>query len=210
MAKKLMLSPSEKNKNFNLYEDIKKSPLYKKPTPKRDEFARDFLNSHAIKLGRASGKIVPGQLLLFQYFDPKTKEDLEYYDASPCTIFFGVYNAKEGKRVIGFNIHYFPPRTRWIIMTEIFKIFKPIFMKYWETGITKEIDAFDYSYLMDELERQKLTFGVRQYDPKLIANIYNVPPNCFTAACYTEGWFKKQTREMIMNHWKNMKVKKKK
>lgn len=204
MSKKTILSPEEKVKTFNLYESIKKSPLYKKSAEKRDGLARDFLKETP-KLG--IGKIVPGQLLLFNYFEPKTKDELEYYDASPCTIFFGVYNSKDkGKRVIGFNIHYYPPRTRWIIMTEIFKAFKPILMKYFDSGIEREIDAFDYRYIMDELERKKMTFGVRQYDPHLMADIHNIAPNCWTAACFTEGWFKKQTKAAIMNHWKNFKV----
>lgn len=91
-------------------------------------------------------------------------------------------------------------------MSEIFKVFKPIFLKYFESGITKEIDAFDYKYLMEELERKKLKFAVRQYDPQRMANIYNIPPQCYTAACYTEGWFKKETRQQILNHWRKMKI----
>lgn len=205
MPKKTVLVPSEKTKNFNLYEDIKKSPLYKKDVTKRDDLARDFLKTTAIKV-KPGERIVPGQMLIFHYFNPITKEELEYYDASPCTIFFGVYTSNEGKRIIGFNIHYMPPRTRWIVMSEIFKVFKPIFLKYFESGITKEIDAFDYKYLMEELERKKLKFAVRQYDPQRMANIYNIPPQCYTAACYTEGWFKKETRQQILNHWRKMKI----
>lgn len=205
MPKKTVLSPSEKTKNFNLYEDIKKSPLYKKDVTKRDNLARDFLNTAAIKI-KPGGGIVPGQMLIFHYFNPKTKDELEYYDASPCTIFFGVYNSNEGKRIIGFNIHYMPPRTRWIVMSEIFKVFKPIFLKYFESGVMKEIDAFDYKYLMDELERNKLKFAVRQYDIQRMANVYNIPPQCYTAACYTEGWFKKETRQQILGHWRKMKI----
>jgi hypothetical protein len=198
--KSLTIIKSEKKKDFNLYEDIKHNPLYTKSTTNRDDIAREFLKDNTQNI--AHSKIVPGQLLLFYYFEPKTKAELEYYDASPCTIFFGYYNSKQGKRVIGFNIHYYPPRTRWIIMTEIFKVFKPVMMKYFEDGIIKEIDAFDYKYIMEELERKKLAFGVRQYDPPLMTNIHNIAPNCWATACYTEGWFKKLTRDAVMKYWK--------
>ena len=202
----MILAPSEKTKNFNLYEDIKKSPLYKKPVTKRDDIARDFLEKAADRI-KPGSRIVPGQLLMFQYFNPKTKEELEYYDAAPVTIFFGIYTAKEGKRIIGFNIHYIPPRTRWRVMDAIFRLYRPIFLKYFDSGIYKEIDAFDYQYLMEELERAKLKFCVRQYDPQRMANVFNIQPQCYTAACYTEGWFKKQTRQQILNHWSKLKMK---
>lgn len=205
MPKKTQLKPSDKTKNFNLYEDIKKSPLYKKSFSKRDVLARDFLKSNTARATNGT-KTVPGQMLIFHYFNPITKDELEYYDASPCTIFFGVYNSNQGKRIIGFNIHYMPPRTRWRIVDEIFKMYRPIFLKYFETGIDREIDAFDYQYIMEELEKRKLSFAVRQYDPKRMANVHNIQPSCYTAACYTEGWFKKQTRQQILNHWKNLKV----
>ena len=105
--------------------------------------------------------ITPGQLVLFKYLNPKTKEELEYYDASPCTIFFGTFNSSQGKRVLGFNVHYFPPLLRYKIMDEIFRMYRPVYKKYFETGAPKELDGFDYKFLTDELDRQNLSFAVR-------------------------------------------------
>ena len=50
---------------------------------------------------------------MFDYFEPATEEDLEYYDAMPCTIFFGIIKTEEGPRVMGFNNHYYPPKIRF-------------------------------------------------------------------------------------------------
>jgi hypothetical protein len=141
-------------------------------------------------------------MLVFEYFEPKTKDELEYYDARPCTIFFNIINTNEGKRVLGFNIHYFPPKMRYQILNTIFNIYKPIYTKYFKDGTKTAMDAFDYKYLIDSLQKAGLEFGVRMYIPNLIGKIYMIPPQMWSVAVFTEGWFKKQTRVAVMNHWR--------
>ena len=184
--------------NYTLMEDIKSSPMYGKTN--RDPFARQVIDANCQQTPR--NRIVPGQLVLFEYFEPKTKNKLEYYDASPCTIFFGVFRSKQGRRILGFNIHYYPPKIRYAIMDKIFKIYRPVYTKYFTTGTTKEIDAFDYSYLISTLKRNGLEFGVREYIPTLIGKTWMIPPNQWQVAVFTEGWFKKQTRTQIMKYWR--------
>ena len=192
---------TEANSKYSLANDIKTSPLATKSDANRP--ARKYIKEHC-ETGNAN-KILPGQLILFEYFEPKTKEELEYYDASPCTIFFNVVNTTLGKRVLGFNIHYYPPHIRKQIMNKIFNIYKPIYVKYFTKGIDKEIDAFDYEYLINELEKAKLTFGIRMYIPELIGNIWMIKPNEWNVAVYTEGFFKKRTKQAIYNYWTHFK-----
>ena len=191
--------PEEAGARYSLISQIKKSPYYKRLDSGNDERARNFLTEHLDTTG--SGRILAGQLILFEYFEPKTKEELEYYDAGPLTIFFNVVNTKEGKRVLGFNLHYFPPRMRFEIMNRIFEIYKPIYSKYFKNGDMSAIDAFDYQYLMDSLEKAGLGFGVRMYIPNLIGKLWKVPPQMWHVAAFTEGWFKKQTRAAVMRYW---------
>ena len=189
-------------KKFSLIGEIKKHPLYK--ISNRDKKARTMIDEYKKenKGITSKTKIIPGQLVLFKYLSPKTKEELEYYDASPCTIFFGIFNSSQGKRVLGFNTHYFPPALRYRIMDKIYEIYKPVYRKYFETGLSKDLDAFDYKYLTDELDRQNLSFAVRMYIPSLIGDTYIVPPKMWPTALMTEGWFKKETRAAIMNYFK--------
>jgi 5-enolpyruvylshikimate-3-phosphate synthase len=77
-----------------------------------------------------------------------------------------------------------------------------VYKKYFETGLPKDLDAFDYKYLTDELDRQNLSFAVRMYIPQLIGDTYIVPPKMWPTALMTEGWFKKETRAAIMNFFK--------
>lgn len=185
--------------------DIKSNPLYKRAFRARDKEARNILAEEKEKNTMESTKsaIFPGQLVLFKYLTPKTLEELEYYDASPLTIFFGIFNSKNGKRVLGFNVHYFPPAIRYNIMAKIFELYRPVYKKYFETGLPKDIDAFDYKFLIDELSKHNLSFAVREYIPALIGDTNIIAPKNWSTAMFTEGWFRKETRAMIMSYFKS-------
>ena len=187
-------------KNYDLYDDIKSQKLYKSNVDVRNKVARQYLNeNYEPKNAQA---IIPGQLVMFNYFEPKTKEDLEYYDAMPVTIFFGIHNTEQGKRVIGFNIHYFPPKMRYKIMERIYEIFKPFYLKAFNEPLKKELSHFDYHWMLEQLEKAGLEFGVRQYIPGLCTKVVPLPTEAWHVAVFTEGAFRKRTREMIMNYWK--------
>lgn len=190
-------------KKFSLMREIKDHPLYK--ISNRDKKARAMIDEYKEenkKSVTSKNKIIPGQLVMFKYMNPKTLEELQYYDAAPCTIFFNIVNTTEGRRVLGFNVHYFPPKLRYIIMDRIFEMYKPVYKKYFESGLQSDMDAFDYKYLIDELNRQNLGFAVRMYIPSLIGDTYIVPPKVWSTAMMTEGWFKKETRAAIMQMFK--------
>lgn len=182
---------------YKLINDIKNSPLYGKSG--RDAFARKWIEENCSRVGK--NKIVPGQLIMFNYFEPKTEEDLEYYDAMPCTIFFNVVNTSQGKRVLGFNIHYYPPKMRYQIMNKIFDIYRGVFVKYFTIPNKAGVDAFDYRILIQQLDKANLGFGVRMYIPELIGDPYIITANKWQVAVFTEGNFKKKTRTQIMTFW---------
>jgi hypothetical protein len=190
-------------RKFSILKEVKNNPLYR--ISNRDKKARleidNFKDSQRDAI-TSKNKIVPGQLVMFKYLNPKTQEELEYYDAAPCTLFFGMFNSKEGKRVLGFNVHYFPPQLRYRIVDKIYEMYRPVYRKYFESGVPHELDGFDYHFLTDELARHNLSFAVREYIPALIGDTYIVPPQLWPTAMMTEGWFKKETRAAIMQYFK--------
>lgn len=188
-------------KDFNMYKAIQGEKDYKSNVKRRDVNSRKYLAENCKIHGNKS--ILPGQLILFDYFEPATKDKLEYYDAMPCTIFFGIVNTKNGKRVIGFNIHYYPPRIRFQLMNRIYEIFKPIYSKQFDTVLTEEMSYFNYKMLISQLQKAKLDFGIREYIPNLMARVTPIPVSNWPKAVLTEGHFKKETREQILNYWKN-------
>ena len=188
-------------KDFDMYKAIREEKDYKSNVKRRDINSRKYLEEHFEVKGRKS--VLPGQLILFDYFEPATKDKLEYYDAMPCTIFFGIVNTKNGKRVIGFNIHYYPPRIRFQLMNRLYEIFKPIYSQQFNTVLTEEMSYFNYRMLISQLQKAKLDFGIREYIPNLMARITPIPAANWSKAVLTEGHFKKETREQILYYWKN-------
>lgn len=188
-------------KDFDMYKAIRAEKHYKSNIKRRDVASRKYVDENLKPEGKSS--IFPGQLIMFNYFTPKTEEQLEYYDAMPCTIFFGVINTKNGKRVIGFNIHYYPPSMRYKLMARIYEIFKPIYSKCFNKPLTEEVAYFNYKMLINQLQKAKLDFGIREYIPSLMGKIVPIPAADWPKAVFTEGHFKKETREQILNYWKN-------
>lgn len=204
---RIKVEPDKKKRNFDLLKDgIKENPLYTKPYNTKKVEASNIIkeNCEIVK------KIVPGQLIYFNYFEPKTKEDLKYYDATPLTIYFSAFTSKEGhKMVLGFNIHYYPPKIRYRIMSLIYKLFRPMFNSTWEDGVRRERTEFNYDFIMKNLKKYNLDFGVRMYDVGLMHQTYLVPTKWFSTACFTEGNFKKETRAQIYAYWRNWEPKQK-
>lgn len=205
-AKSNIILVKEPDKSYSMIKDIKESWLYRrKSLGTKDDYARKFIEDSAQEMKPSD--IQPGQLILFKYLNPKGREELEYYDASPCTIFFGIVNTNEGERLLGFNIHYYPPKMRYRIMNKIFELYKPVYVKYFDKPNTGRMDAFDYKFLIRELEKAKLTFGVRMYIPSKMTLPKVITTNMWKVAVFTEGWFKKKTRGQILGFWNQWKEK---
>ena len=206
-VKVIKQSKSKSNKapkDFDMYKAIRSEKLYKANIKRRDASVRKYVDENVKAKGKPS--ILPGQLIMFNYFQPKTEDQLKYYDAMPCTIFFGIINTKNGKRVIGFNIHYYPPRMRYKLMSRIYEIFKPIYSKCFNKPLTEEVAHFNYKMLMEQLQKAKLDFGIREYIPNLMGKITPIPASDWSKAVFSEGHFRKETREQILNYWKNKSI----
>lgn len=66
---------------------------------------------------RKKPRLGPGRMMMF-FYDPKTKQDLPYYDRFPL-IFF-VQPAPGGFH--GINLHYLPPKLRAVMMDNLYEI----------------------------------------------------------------------------------------
>lgn len=194
--------PKVMKRKYDFGKDVQSQPLYKSNIGTRDRSSRKIIES--ICPLTYTTKMVVGSIYLFQYFEPKTEEQLDYYDAWPCALLFGKFKTKKGEpRILGFNIHLFPPRSRRIIMDRIMEIFEPLYKDVWNKQPGQDFSHVEYKMLLEQLKKYKLDFGVREYIPNLIGKCNYVPPKQWAIAIFTEGVFRKRTREMIMNYWKN-------
>ena len=69
-----------------------------------------------------------------------------------------------------------------------------------------EMSYFNYKMLISQLQKAKLDFGIREYIPKLMTKVTPIPAAGWQKAVFTEGHFKKETRQQILNYWKNKSI----
>lgn len=191
-------------KAYSLLKEIQEDSLYKANVGRRDARSRKIIAEHGIPAD--TGNLLSGNVYLLEYFEPKTEEQLEYYDAMPCSFVFGKFKTKKGEpRVLVFSLHYLPPRIRFQVLNKIMEIYQYIYKDSWKSGLKKDMSYIQYQQLLFILQKSKLRFAVHEYIPQLIRRCVQVPPSLWHVAVFTEGRFKKRTREMVMNYWKQFK-----
>ena len=191
----------EEIKSFQLNEAINTHPLAKKATSIRSKFAyRDIL--HNTKT--TSKYLLPGQIVLFHYANPKYKEELEYYDATPLTLFFGITRTNDNViREIGLNLHYYPPFSRARILTHTYNVFKPYFDKNFNEVTGKPNTFISYDRLKHLMKTNlKIAFGIKMYIPVLRQASWLIPTRLLSTAVFTEGHFSKATLQQIFHFWR--------
>lgn len=191
----------EEIKSYRLDEAINEHPLSHKPTPMRSKLAYQQIMS---ELKTSSKYILPGQICLFGYQEPKYKEELEYYDRFPLVIALGITRTKDGViREIGLNLHYYPPYVRARILQQTFEVFRPYFEKFFNDPSSKPNVFISYKKLKSLLRSNtKIAFGVKMYIPVLRGITYNIPARLLSTAFYTEGKFSKATLQQIFRFWR--------
>ena len=191
----------EEIKYFSMEDAINMRPLAKKPTGLRSKLAYAQLFK---QLKPTSKYLLPGELVAFQYQDPKLKEDLEYWDKMPLTLFVGITRTNDGViREVGFNLHYYPPHARAKVFISVYNTFKQYFWKNFNQVSGKPNMMISYNALMSLCKRNaKLAFGIRMYIPVLRGKSYVIPTRLFSTAFYTEGLFSGETLIGIQSAWR--------
>ena len=188
-------------KVYQLDEAINEHPLAKRPTAIRSKLAyKEILHNAKI----TKKYLLPGQVVLFHYAEPKFKEELEYYDRTPFTLFLGITRTKDGNiREIGLNLHYYPPFTRARILNQTYNVFKPYFDKNFNEVTGKPNTFISYDRLKHIMRRNlKIAFGIKMYIPVLRQASWVIPTRLLSTAMYTEGHFSKATLQQIFHFWR--------
>ena len=191
----------ESIKEFNMNEAIDNHPLSHRPTNIRSKLAYADL----LKVLKPTTKyLLPGQIVMFGYSEPKFKEELEYYDKTPLTLFIGITRTNNGDiREIGLNLHYYPPRIRQRILNTTYEVFKQHFQKCFNDPSEKPATFINWNTLKSLLKHNtKIAFGVRMYIPVLRGNSYNIPVRLLPTAFFTEGHFSKATLMQVQKFWR--------
>lgn len=187
--------------NFRMDEAIQEHPLSRRPTNVRSKMAY----SEIMKLIKPTTKyLLPGQIVVFGYSEPKYKEELEYYDKTPFVIFLGITRTDDGNiREIGLNLHYYPPKIRSRILITTYNVFKTHFKKHFNDAPNKPAGFINYKALKHIMRSNtKIGFGIKMYIPVLRGTSYVLPTRLLPTAFYTEGHFSKATLAQIQKYWR--------
>lgn len=190
---------------FDITEAINNHPLAKRPTNIRSKMAyKEILTN----LKPTKHYLLPGQICVFEYLEPKFKEELEYYDKTPFVLFLGITRTKDDTiREIGLNLHYFPPFTRAKILSQTYAAFKPYFKKYFNNASKKPNTVISYDALTHIMKsNSKLAFGLKMYVPVLRSSTFVLPAKYISTAFYTEGHFSKATMTKVFRFWRQFKA----
>lgn len=187
--------------SFRMDEAINSHPLSHRPTNIRSKLAY----ADILKLLKPTKKyLLPGQVVIFGYSEPKYKEELEYYDRTPMTLFIGITRTKDGNiREIGLNLHYYPPRVRARILNTTYEVFKDHFQKCFNDAPEKPYGFINWKTLKHIMKHHtKIAFGIKMYIPVLRGKSYVLPTRLLPTAFYTEGHFSKATLMQIQKFWR--------
>ncbi len=187
-------------RRFSMQAAIDNHPLAKKPSQARSKLAYKEIMEEVKESPRY---MLPGMFAMFGYREPKYKAKLEYYDATPAVIFFGITRTKESAiRELGFNLHYFPPFARGKIVALVYNVFKEYYNKYFNEVPSRPNRLIDYKTLKRMLDKYGIGFGLRMYIPVLRGKTYILPTRLVPTLAYTEGHFNGATLAQIKKYWR--------
>lgn len=188
-------------KDFKMDEAIDSNPLSHRPILLRSKLAYKEI----LKNAKGTTKyMLPGNVYMFYYQEPKYKAELEYYDATPMILSIGLIRTKDNViREIGLNLHYFPPFARERILNHTYNVFKPWFDKQFNDPVHKASKFISWQQLKHIMNRNmKLAFGIKMYIPVLRGATWQIPTRLLPIGYYTEGHFNKATLPQIYKFWR--------
>lgn len=190
----------EEIKKFSMQQAIDNHPLARKPVNLRSKLAYKEIMT---EVKRSPRYLLPGMFTMFGYRQPKYKDELPYYDATPAVIFFGITRTKDSAiREIGFNLHYFPPFARSRIINIVYEVFRQYYQKYFNEVPSRPNRMVNYAVLKKLLDKYGIGFGLRMYIPVLRGQTYILPTRMIPTLAYTEGHFNGATLGQIQKYWR--------
>lgn len=169
--------------NYNLWEAIHSNEIGSSRSRKdRERKAINWLKTFVRGNPKAQIKgqfLEPSMLYMFNYDDPKFKDDLTvlpYFDTQPLVLIMGVIETKLGKREIGINMHLLPEQIRKTVLYKIYTVYRIEYDKALKSG-GDTMFRMSWKTIYNLNKALGVGFAVRMYIPVRKTNVIKFPLN---------------------------------
>lgn len=146
----------------------------------------------------------PGTLCMFDYDDPKYKEELAFYDTQPLVLCLQPFITKDEKiRILGLNLHLLPPKIRQLVLYQAFLLYKSEYTAQLFTDKKALQVNVNWRQIKRQLEKYGAGFCIRMYIPSRQKNVVEFRQEDWSKAIYIPSkGYKKTTIQKLEKLWR--------
>lgn len=191
--------------SYDFMDDLRNNEIARSANPQKSAlrwFEKNYKNNRAKYIKRRAMKV--GSLVIFDYNDPLTKDELEYWDKNPLVLVVEPYIKKDDViRVQGINLHLLPPDIRGIVLYQAWYLYKEAYTAMMFTDKDSVQVNLEWSKIKDRLAKYGAGFAFRRYAISKQENIMEFNYEDWTKAVYLPSReYHKTNVEKLQSMWK--------
>jgi hypothetical protein len=150
---------------YNFWKRMHDNDVSKSSNPAKSaiDWYKDYSKDSDVWHRRALLK--QGHLYMFDYTDPKYKNELAFFDTQPLVLCLGhVKGVDTPYNNMGVNLHLLPPKVRRMVLFEVWQMYSNAFRKNLYTDNVKDVEV-EWSLIKKPLDKYGIDFAIRSYIP---------------------------------------------
>lgn len=175
-----------KKHKYDFYKEMFDNDIAKSANPEKkalEWFKNNYVNNPKKYVKRRIPK--PGTLIMFDYFDPITKDTLEYWDMNPLVLVLEPYVRKDDIiRVQGINIHLLPPNIRKLVLYQAWYLYKEAYTAQLFTDKEALQVNIEWAAIKNHLAKFSAGFAFRRYAANRQTNVIEFNQEDWTKAVW--------------------------
>jgi hypothetical protein len=200
---------------YDFWAEIENNEIAKSRRPERAAvrwYRDEYMNNPDRHVKRRIA--APGTLIMFDYDNPKYKDELKFYDTQPLVLVVQPFITKEEKiRIQGINLHLLPPKIRQLVLYQAFYLYKSEYTAQLFTDKKALQVNVEWAAIKKQLEKYGAGFAFRMYIPQRQKNVIEFRQEDWAKAIYipSKGYAKigpakleKEWREFVKTQGKKI------
>lgn len=159
--------------SYDFWTEMEKNEIAKSRRPDKAAvrwYRDEYMNNPTRHVKRKIA--MPGTLVMFDYDNPKYKDELDFYDTQPLVLVLQPFITKEEKiRILGINLHLLPPKIRKLVLYQAFYLYKSEYTAQLFSDKKALQVNVEWQAIKKQLEKYGAGFAVRMYIPQRQQNV---------------------------------------